>query len=113
MTYLILYLAVTIAGYFIGTKLKRSGQSLPWVGKTQTVVIVVLVFLMGSRIGANDEIEGSDIWVAIDVDVLELFEGGTVEWDGVAIVIGGCANARGPGEALSEGCAHEKDIIAI
>ena len=59
MTYLILYLAVTIAGYFIGTKLKRSGQSLPWVGKTQTVVIVVLVFLMGSRIGANDEIVAS------------------------------------------------------
>ena len=59
MTYLILYLAVTIAGYFIGIKLKRSGKSLPWVGKTQTVVIVVLVFLMGSRIGANDEIVAS------------------------------------------------------
>ena len=59
MSYLILYLAVTIAGYFIGAKLKRSGKSLPWVGKTQTVVIVVLVFLMGSRIGANDEIVAS------------------------------------------------------
>lgn len=59
MTYLALYLAVTIAGYFVGDRLKKAGRALPWTGKLQTVVIVILVFLMGSRIGANQEIVAS------------------------------------------------------
>ena len=59
MTYLALYLAVTIAGYFVGDRLKKAGRALPWTGKLQTFVIVILVFLMGSRIGANQEIVAS------------------------------------------------------
>lgn len=59
MGYLFLYLAITIVGYFIGAKLKREGRQLSWASPLQTVVIVVLVFLMGSRIGANEEIVAS------------------------------------------------------
>ena len=59
MTLLLIYIAVTVAGYFIGTALKKHGKELNWVGKLQTLVIIVLVFLMGSRIGANEEIVSS------------------------------------------------------
>ncbi len=59
MAYLFLYLAVTVAGYFIGAKLKKRGIRLSWVGRVQTLMIVTLVFLMGSRIGANEEIVAS------------------------------------------------------
>ena len=59
MTYLLLYLAVTIIGYFIGTGLKKRGKTWTWVGGLQTLVIIVLVFLMGSRIGASEEIVSS------------------------------------------------------
>ena len=59
MIYLALYLAVTVAGYFIGVNLKKRNVSLPWIGTVQTIVILCLVFLMGSRIGANDEIVSS------------------------------------------------------
>ena len=59
MSYLFLYLAITIVGYFIGAKLKKKGRQLSWASPLQTVVIVVLVFLMGSRIGANEEIVAS------------------------------------------------------
>ena len=59
MSYLLLYLAVTIAGYFIGAKIKKQGRQLAWVGPVQTAVIIALVFLMGSRIGANEEIVAS------------------------------------------------------
>ena len=59
MSYLFLYLAITIVGYFIGAKLKKKGRKLSWASPLQTVVIVVLVFLMGSRIGANEEIVAS------------------------------------------------------
>ena len=59
MGYLALYLAITVAGFLIGSQLKKRNISLPWVGTMQTVVIVCLIFLMGSRIGANDEIVSS------------------------------------------------------
>ena len=59
VTYLALYLAVTIVGYFIGRKLKKEGIRLAWIGSLQTVVIILLVFLMGSRIGSNREIVAS------------------------------------------------------
>lgn len=50
---------MTVAGYFIGARLKKQNKSWKWVGKLQTLVIVVLVFLMGSRIGASEEIVAS------------------------------------------------------
>lgn len=56
---LLLYLAVTIVGYFIGARLKKQNKTWKWVGDLQTLVIIVLVFLMGSRIGASDEIVSS------------------------------------------------------
>lgn len=59
MITLLLYLAVTVAGYFIGARLKKQNKTWKWVGDLQTLVIVVLVFLMGSRIGASEEIVSS------------------------------------------------------
>lgn len=59
MSYLFLYLGITIVGFLIGSQLKRRGIALPWVSSMQTAVIIVLVFLMGSRIGSNEEIVAS------------------------------------------------------
>ena len=56
---LLIYLAVTVAGYFIGARLKKQNKTWKWVGGLQTLVIIVLVFLMGSRIGASEEIVSS------------------------------------------------------
>lgn len=56
MGYLAMYLAVTVAGYFIGKQLKKKDIPLPWLSHVQTAVIMILVFFMGSRIGANEEI---------------------------------------------------------
>ena len=59
MTDLLLYIAVTIVGYFVGARLKKQNKTWKWVGPLQTLVIIVLVFLMGSRIGASEEIVSS------------------------------------------------------
>ena len=59
LTDLLIYLAVTVAGYFIGARLKKQNKTWKWVGGLQTLVIIVLVFLMGSRIGASEEIVSS------------------------------------------------------
>lgn len=56
MIYLLLYLAVTVVGYIIGAQMKKRGLKSSWIGRLQTLVIILLVFLMGSRIGANEQI---------------------------------------------------------
>ena len=56
MTDLLLYLASTIAGYFAGVAVKKRQIKLPWVGKVQTVIIMIIVVVMGIRMGANREI---------------------------------------------------------
>ena len=50
---------MTIVGYFVGARLKKQNKTWKWVGPLQTLVIIVLVFLMGSRIGASEEIVSS------------------------------------------------------
>ena len=56
MTDLLLYLASTIAGFFLGSTIKKRQIKLPWVGKVQTVIIMIIVVVMGIRMGANREI---------------------------------------------------------
>lgn len=55
MTDLILYLGVTAAGYFIGSKL-RQRESFCRTDKVQSAAIILLVLCMGMRMGANKEI---------------------------------------------------------
>ncbi|PWL94987.1 MAG: hypothetical protein DBY08_00930 [Clostridiales bacterium] len=56
MTDLILYLGVTVIGYFFGSKLRNKKDRLTWTGKVQTVAIMLLVLCMGARMGSNKEI---------------------------------------------------------
>ena len=56
MTDLLLYLASTIAGYFAGTVIKKREIKLPWVGTAQTGIIMIIIVVMGIRMGANREI---------------------------------------------------------
>jgi Predicted membrane protein len=56
MADLVLYLGITIVGYFIGSRLRGIKEKLRWTGKVQTVAIIILVFVMGLRMGANREV---------------------------------------------------------
>ena len=56
MDVLILYLGMAVIGYFIGASLRKRGIVLSCAGKVQLVAITALVFVMGSRIGADREI---------------------------------------------------------
>lgn len=59
MKLLILYLAMIFLGYLIGSRLRKSEKSFKWTGIVQLAAIVVLVFTMGSRIGADKSIVAS------------------------------------------------------
>lgn len=56
MADLILYLGITLIGYFFGAKFNNKKAKFFWIGTVQTVAIVVLVLFMGMRMGANREI---------------------------------------------------------
>lgn len=56
MSDLILYLGITAAGYFIGSRINEYKDKFFWTGKVQTVAITCLVLLMGMRMGSNREI---------------------------------------------------------
>ncbi len=72
MFYLFLYLSVTLIGYFIGAAAKKRGTVFPLVKTLQTPVVIILVFIMGSRIGSNDELVRSlgDIGLVALIHVL-------------------------------------------
>lgn len=59
MKLLALYLLITFFGYFVGSKLRKTEKSFKWTGTVQLVAIILLVFTMGSRIGADHSIIAS------------------------------------------------------
>lgn len=56
MSDLILYLGITLVGYFFGAKFSDRKERFFWIGTVQTAAIIVLVLFMGMRMGANREI---------------------------------------------------------
>lgn len=73
MNVLILYLSITVAGYFIGAFLTKKGVALKGMSIVQTVAVTALVFLMGSRIGADRSIVKSLDSIGIAAFVMTLF----------------------------------------
>ncbi len=56
MTDLLIYLFATVLGYFLGAKLRNKKDKLAWTGNVQTVALMILVLLMGMRMGSNEEV---------------------------------------------------------
>ena len=73
MNVLILYLSITVAGYFIGAFLTKKGVALKGMSIVQTVAVTALVFLMGSRIGADRSIVKSLDSIGLAAFVMTLF----------------------------------------
>lgn len=59
MNSLLLYLLMLALGCLVGTKFMDREKSYPWVGKLQFVAIIVLIFTMGIRIGADERVIAS------------------------------------------------------
>ena len=61
MATLILYLVITIIGYFLGAGARKHAGDFamsfyPWVGRVEMISIAILVLIIGGRIGASEEI---------------------------------------------------------
>lgn len=52
----VLYLGMTVIGYFAGAIMRKNNRETGLAGKVPVVVITILVFIMGSRIGSDETI---------------------------------------------------------
>lgn len=72
MADLALYVGITLVGYLIGAAIRRCGKKAPWASPALTCVATIVVFTMGLRIGANDEVVSSLGTVGLQALVLVL-----------------------------------------
>lgn len=72
MSDLVLYLGITFVGYIIGSKIRDKKDKLSWTGKVQTVAIIILVLLMGMRMGSNEEITANLSTIGISALLITL-----------------------------------------
>lgn len=56
MADLALYLGHAVLGYIVGYFVRAKKDKLEWRSKVSTIAIIVMVFSMGMRMGANDEV---------------------------------------------------------
>ena len=54
-----MYLSFCVVGYVIGIPLRKVKDKLGWVGTAQSASVIALVFIMGIRIGSNEQIVGN------------------------------------------------------
>ena len=73
MDVLILYLSLCVLGYFLGAYLKKRNIVLKGASVLQTIALVALVFVMGARIGSEDEIVRSLDTIGLKALVITLF----------------------------------------
>ena len=70
MALLALYLGMVVVGYPIGAIFRKKNIKIKGIGTVETVTIAFLVFMMGARIGANDEVVRSLHTIGLEAFVL-------------------------------------------
>lgn len=56
---LAIYLALVAVGAFLGSRPALRSRPLPWLGRFQTVALLLLIVTLGAELGANEEITAS------------------------------------------------------
>ncbi|MEG0291973.1 MAG: LysO family transporter [Anaerovoracaceae bacterium] len=56
MKLLALYIGICFIGCLFGSYLKKKDLKINWTGKVQTVMLIVLLFTMGCRLGDNKQV---------------------------------------------------------
>ncbi|MDO4860603.1 MAG: lysine exporter LysO family protein [Bacillota bacterium] len=56
MEFIPILLGVVIAGYFIGSRLRVHKDKMQWLSPLISVIVAVLLFVLGFRLGSNEEV---------------------------------------------------------
>ncbi|MFV0516447.1 MAG: LysO family transporter [Aminipila sp.] len=73
MGLLVLYLGIALVGYLVGAKYTDKEKDYSWTSKVTTGCLIVLIFTMGARIGADDRVISSLQTIGIKAAVITLF----------------------------------------
>ena len=69
----VLYLGMTVIGYFTGAIMRKNDRDMGFAGKVPVFIITILVFIMGSRIGSDETIVRSLDTIGLTALGLTLF----------------------------------------
>lgn len=69
----VLYLGMTVIGYFAGAIMRKNDRDMGFAGKAPVFIITILVFIMGSRIGSDETIVRSLDTIGLTALGLTLF----------------------------------------
>lgn len=67
------YISIILVGYGIGVVVRKKQLNIEWLGKIMTVAIILIVVLMGVRIGMNRDIISSFGSIGVMSFVLTVF----------------------------------------
>ncbi len=67
---IVLYLGMVVIGYPIGALLRKKNIEFKAVNTVEVITIAFLIFMMGARIGANDEVISSLDTIGLEAFVL-------------------------------------------
>lgn len=73
MKLLFFYWGMILLGYLIGSKCKNMSERLAFIGKLLILTVVILVFVMGSRMGSNKEVLSNLHIIGFDALLITLF----------------------------------------
>lgn len=73
MNSLLLYLAMLALGCLVGAKFMSNEKEHSWIGKLQFMAIMVLIFTMGIRIGADERVIASLKDIGVYAFILTIF----------------------------------------
>lgn len=62
-----------LIGSIVGNKVLSKEKEYKWIGKIQIIAIIILIFTMGMRIGADDRVMGSLKEIGVSALVITLF----------------------------------------
>ena len=56
MEFIPILLGVVLAGYFVGSRIRGYRNKMQWLSPLISVIVVLLLFVLGSRLGSNEEV---------------------------------------------------------
>lgn len=73
MQSLVLYLGMMAIGVVVGTKTLDQTKEYPWIGRIQSVALILLILALGIELGADDRVISSLSEIGISSLVLTAF----------------------------------------
>mgnify|MGYP000980185042 CR=1 FL=1 len=68
-----LYLGVILLGILVGSRKSVRSKSLPGLGKLQTTVLILLIFVLGVEIGSDEQVVTSLGAIGLSAFVITVF----------------------------------------